>query len=52
MICPACTSETEMAYSSLSHSFVCLETVCGFELEMEPIEAQLVLEPEEELVCC
>src|SRR5262245_47568227 len=52
MICPACVSENEMAYSNLSHSFVCLERECGFELEMEPEIAQQVLEPEEELVCC
>jgi hypothetical protein len=52
MICPCCTSEKEMAYSALSHAFVCLEPSCGFELEMEPVQAQQVLEPEEELVCC
>jgi hypothetical protein len=52
MICPRCTNENEMAYSALSHSFVCLESVCGFEVEMEPVQAQQVLEHEEELVCC
>ena len=52
MTCPACRSGNEMAYSTLSHSFICLEHACGFELEMEPLEAQQVLEPEEELVCC
>jgi len=52
MTCPACTRESEMAYSSLSHSFVCLESLCGFEVEMDPVEAEQVLEPEEELVCC
>jgi len=52
MTCPACRSRNEMAYSILSHSFMCLESDCGFELEMEPLEAQQVLEPEEELVCC
>jgi hypothetical protein len=52
MICPVCCHEDEMAYSALSHSFICMNPVCGFEVEMEPIEAQLVLEPEEELVCC
>jgi hypothetical protein len=52
MICPACHTENEMAYSVLSHSFICLESACNFELEMEPVQAQLVLEPEEELVCC
>lgn len=52
MICPGCSSEKEMAYSVLSNGFVCLEPNCGFELEMEPVQAQQVLEPEEELVCC
>ena len=51
MICPLCRSENEMAFSVLSHGFVCLEPACGFELEMEPVQAQHVLEPEEELVC-
>ena len=52
MICPGCRNENEMAYSVLSNSLVCLETECGFELEMDPIEAHQVLENEEELVCC
>ena len=52
MTCPACHSESEMAYSVLSNGFVCLEPECGFELEMEPVQAHLVLEPEEELVFC
>jgi hypothetical protein len=52
MTCPGCRNENEMAYSILSNSFVCLESECGFELEMEPVEAQLVLEREKELVCC
>jgi len=52
MTCPGCNSENEMAYSALSHAFVCLEPSCGFELEMEPVEAMQVLEFEEELVCC
>ena len=51
MICPACANE-EMAYSVLSHGFVCLERDCNFEVEMEPVQAQQVLEHEEELVCC
>ena len=50
MTCPAC--EKEMAYSALSMGFICLEPPCGFELEMEPVQAQQVLEPEDELVCC
>ncbi len=52
MICPACCSENEMGYSALSYAFTCLEPACGFELEMEPVEAQQMLEPEEELVFC
>jgi hypothetical protein len=52
MICPGCKSENEMAYSALSHGFVCLESDCGLELEMEPAEAMQVLEFEAELVCC
>jgi hypothetical protein len=41
-----------MAYSVISNGFICLEPECGFELEMEPVQAQQVLEPEEEFVCC
>lgn len=52
MTCPACTCENEMAYSVLSNGFVCLEPRCGFELEMDPDQAHLALEPEEQLVCC
>jgi hypothetical protein len=52
MTCPVCGSRDEMAYSALSHAFTCMEPRCGFELEMEPIQAQQVLAPEEELVCC
>jgi len=52
MICPGCQNENEMAYSVLSNSLFCLEPECGFELEVEPLEAQQILETEEELVCC
>ena len=52
MICPGCQNETDMAYSVLSNSLVCLGRECGFELEMDPLEAQQILETEEELVCC
>jgi len=52
MTCPVCAKGNEMAYSTLSYSFVCLEPNCGFELEMEPEIAQQILAPEEELVCC
>lgn len=52
MICPACRNENEMAYSVISNSVVCLEAECGFELEMDPVEAHEILETVEELVCC
>ena len=52
MICPSCRHENEMAYSVLSNSLICRESECGFELEMDPVEAHQVLETEEELVCC
>ena len=52
MICPRCCHEDEMAYSVLSNAFTCLDPDCGFELEMEPVQAHQVLELEEELVCC
>jgi hypothetical protein len=52
MICPSCNAETEMAYNILSNGFICMEPACGFEVEMEPAQAESILEPEEELVCC
>jgi hypothetical protein len=52
MICPNCRSENEMAYSVLSQGMVCLDSDCGFEVEMEAAEAQEILETVEELVCC
>jgi hypothetical protein len=52
MICPNCRSENEMAYSVLSNGMICLESECGFELEMEARQAQEILETMEELVCC
>jgi len=52
MICPGCNNENEMAYSVLSNSLTCLQSDCGFELEMNPVEAHQILETEEELVCC
>ena len=41
-----------MVYSVLSNGLVCLEASCGFELEVDPVEAHEVLESEEELVSC
>ena len=52
MTCPGCGSEKEMVYSVLSNGLVCLETGCGFELEVDLAEAREVLESEEELVSC
>lgn len=43
MICPACNSENEMAYSILIHGFVCMESKCGLELEMEHIDVEKLL---------
>jgi len=52
MICPRCNTGNEMAYSVLAHGLICLESGCGFELEMNTAEAREILEPEEQLVCC
>ncbi len=52
MICPGCGSPNEMAYSVLSSGFVCMEPGCGFELEVDGIEAREILEPADELVAC
>ena len=52
MICPNCRSENEMAYSVLSNGMVCLESRCGFEVEMHASDSQEVLESVEELVFC
>ena len=51
MICPSCRSDNEMAYSVLSHGFVCLEKDCGFELEVDMGEADAIFAPVPELVC-
>jgi len=51
MMCPACRSENEKAYSILSNSLVCLEPGCGFELEMPAYEAIEILELDKQLVC-
>jgi hypothetical protein len=51
MICPGCRTQNEMAYSSLSNGFFCLQAECGFEVEMSLDEASELIEPIEELVC-
>lgn len=50
MICPRCGHENEMAYSVLSNGLICMQSGCGFEIEMSADEAQQILEPVEELV--
>jgi hypothetical protein len=51
MICPVCRSENEMAYSVISHGFVCLENECGFELELDAAEADAIFASVAELAC-
>jgi hypothetical protein len=51
MICPRCGSDSEMAYSILSNGFICLESSCGYEVEMTADEAQKVFHRMEELIC-
>ena len=51
MVCPVCGSKSEMAYSALSSSLICLEASCGIEIEMPAIEAKQILEPAQELIC-
>lgn len=43
MICPACKSDNEMAYSTLTHGFICLEPACGLELDMERVDVESIL---------
>jgi len=52
MVCPRCSNQEEMAYSVLSNGLICLERGCGFEVEIDALEAHQVLETEEELVFC
>jgi len=52
MICPNCRSENEMAYSVISNGMVCLDSSCGFEVEMDASDAEEILESVEELVFC
>jgi len=48
MLCPACRSE--MAFSVLTHGFVCLALECGIELEMDQHDVELLLQLADELV--
>jgi len=44
MNCPACKSTSEMAYSVLSHSFICSDTACARELVIDPADAEALLD--------
>ena len=50
MTCPKCGSENEMLFSVLSLSFICQEAHCGIEVEVDPREAEVLLQPVEELI--
>jgi hypothetical protein len=50
MICPSCRSENEMLFSALALSFICEEEPCGFELAVDPHTAEVLLQPEVELI--
>ena len=50
MICPACRSENEMAYSVLAHSFICPTPECGLEVEVEQQDAEILLRLSEEFI--
>jgi hypothetical protein len=39
-----------MAYSALAHGFLCLETDCGIELDLDPMDVEEILQPAGELV--
>ena len=49
MICPRCRAENEMLFSALSQSFICDNQNCGFELELDPQDLEVLLQPQEEL---
>jgi hypothetical protein len=48
--CPSCRSEKEMLFLVLSLSFICDEPNCGYEVQVDPQEAEILLHPEEKLV--
>ena len=49
MTCPACRSENEMVFSALSQGFICQESECGYEIELDFQDAEVLLHPDEEL---
>jgi hypothetical protein len=50
MTCPSCRSENEMLFSALSSAFMCGEANCGFELEVDVQDAEVLLQPDQELI--
>lgn len=54
MICPACGSEGEIAYSSLSSGLVCLAADCGWEQEIAWEDVNELVSALEEVpaACC
>ena len=48
--CPSCRSEKEMLFLVLSLSFICDEPQCGYEVQVDPQEAEILLQPEEKFV--
>ena len=49
MTCPSCRSEKEMLFLVLCLSFVYQEGHCGLEIQMDSHDAELVLQPKENL---
>jgi len=48
--CPSCRSEKEMLFLALSMSFICDEPHCGYEVQVDAQEVEVLLNPEETLV--
>ena len=49
MTCPSCRSEKEMLFLVLCLSFVCQEAHCGLEIQMDSHDAEVILQPKENL---
>ena len=52
MICPKCLIEDEIAYSALSNGLVCLVPECGWEQELDSVEAYELLIGVKETALC
>jgi len=50
MTCPSCRSGNEMLFSAMSLSFICEEEPCGLELSVDLHTAEVLLQPEVELI--